>query len=92
MERPLVSIHECRMFATLREDRWLTANEIAERAGVVPRTARAYMVRLKGLGLVETEPLFPAHRHRLTATASRRSRSPYLQRLRQAAAILERSE
>ncbi len=83
-----VSNHELAVFRVLAEaqDRWVTSPEIAERADVAPRTARAHALNLVKLGVVERAEVFPANRYQLSANASEH---PYVRELIEAARVLD---
>ena len=88
MERNEVSRHEVLVFKALLEaDPWITAAEIAQRADVAPRTARAHALKLVRLNIVDQAEVFPAHRYRIAANASKRNRG-YFDRLYRAADAL----
>jgi DNA-binding IclR family transcriptional regulator len=88
MERSEVSRHEVSVYQTLAAagTGWLTSKEIAERAGVAPRTARAHALKLVQLGVVDQAEVFPGHRYRLAEHAAKRNRG-YVDRLTRAAEV-----
>ena len=88
MERNEISSHEAavwRLFQ-LNADRWLSSKEIALEAKIAPRTARAHVLKLSQLGVIDVAELFPAHRYRLSSKAIKRNRG-YTQRLDAAVCI-----
>lgn len=89
MERNEVSRHEIAVYKVLRDagQTWVTSGDIAERAQVAPRTARAHALKLVKLGLVDQAEVFPAHRYRLSEYADKRNRG-YVDRLSRAAEAL----
>ncbi len=87
MERNEISRHEVAVFKVLVDGGWLTSRDLAERASVAPRTARAHALKLVKLGIVDQAEVFPAHRYRLSEFAAKRNRT-YMDRLRQAAEVL----
>lgn len=87
MERNEISLHEVKAFLALRSaSDWITSKDIAERAGIAPRTARLHALRLVRLGIVDQAEVFPAHRYRLASNARNRNVN-YLQRLEQACEV-----
>lgn len=88
MEKNEVSIHEARLFLALRKagETWATSKEFAKAADVADRTARAHLLKLSNLGIVDTAEVFPAHRYRLAIKASKRN-GGYMQRLDAACAV-----
>jgi len=88
MERSEISRHEIAVFETLlKADGWITNREIAEQAGVAPRTARAHSLKLVQLGIADQAEVFPAHRYRISEFAAQRNRG-YTDRLARAAEAL----
>lgn len=88
VERNEVSRHEVLVFRSLAIDRWVTSRQVAETSGVAPRTARAHLLKLVRLGVVDQAEVFPAHRYRLSEFAAKRNRG-YTDRLDRAAEALE---
>lgn len=82
MERNEVSLHEVKVYLVFTADthHWLTSREVAERAGVAYRTARAHCYKLVGAGLLDQAEVFPGHRYRLSERAKSRNLA-YKQRL-----------
>jgi prophage antirepressor-like protein len=73
--RSEVSEHLIRVWTLMRDnDEWLTNRQIAHRAAMVNRTARAHTARLFKLGLLERFPTFPGHVYKLAPDA--RDKSP----------------
>ena len=88
MERSEVSRHEVAVYSALvSAEKWLTSADIATRAVVAPRTARAHAQKLVNLGIAEQAEVFPGHRYRLAEFADKRNRG-YLDRLERAADAL----
>jgi DNA-binding IclR family transcriptional regulator len=89
MERSEVSRHEVDVYRALAAagSAWLSNNEVAQRAGVAPRTARAHTLKLVRLGVAEQAEVFPGHRYRIAEFAEQRNRG-YVDRLRRAAEVL----
>lgn len=88
MERNEVSRHEIAVLKALLEaDTWLTNAEIADRAQVAGRTARAHTLKLVKLNVIDQAEVFPAHRYRISAHAMKRNRG-YFDRLHRAAEVL----
>jgi len=77
-----VSLHEVKVFGVFESQPkiWITSNEVASAAGVAQRTARAHCLKLTKLGMLDLAEVFPAHRYRLSAKASKRN-TAYHQRL-----------
>jgi len=87
MERNEVSVHELRVFLTLRSaTAWLSSKEIAQQSKVAERTARAHARKLAAMGLCDVAEVFPGHRYRWAEKAAKRN-AGYLQRLERAAEI-----
>ena len=87
MERNEVSLHEVKVYLVLKkEPAWITSKDIAKKAGVADRTARAHALRLVQLGIIDQAEVFPAHRYRLSENASKRNIG-YLQRLEKACEV-----
>ena len=81
METNEISLHLVRVFELAKaHPGWLTAKEIADRAGVAGRTARAHAAKLVQLGIFDVAEVFPGHRYRLSELAVKRNK-PMLQRL-----------
>jgi DNA-binding IclR family transcriptional regulator len=91
MEGKAISQHEVRIMHVLGEGRWLGTREIAELAGVAPRTARAHALSLVRLGILDQEQLSPGYRYRLSPYAASRNLD-YMQRLAHATEIFGRSQ
>jgi predicted ArsR family transcriptional regulator len=65
MEIIEVSEHLFRIYVTLRDsDSWLTAQQVAKKAKVAPRTARHHTTRLVSAGLLAQADVFPGPRYR----------------------------
>lgn len=89
MPRELASRHEVAVYKALLDagPEWLSSNQIAERASVSARTARAHALRLAQLGIIEQTEVFPGHRYRMRPDVDQSHRD-YATRLRQAATAL----
>jgi predicted transcriptional regulator len=89
MERSEVSRHEVDVYRVLLEagKAWMSSNQIAERADVSARTARAHALKLVRLGVAEQAEVFPGHRYRIAEFADKRNRG-YVDRLQRAASVL----
>lgn len=88
MEKNEVSIHEARVFSVFLANpkEWLTSKEIAEKADVAQRTARAHCLKLVQLGILDQAEVFPSHRYRMAEKADKRNRG-YFDRVKQAMEI-----
>jgi DNA-binding IclR family transcriptional regulator len=86
MEKNEISRHEILVYQALAEGKWVTNQEIADKTGVAPRTARHHTLRLVKLGIADQAELFPAHRYRLSEYAAKRNRG-YADRIGRAAEI-----
>lgn len=87
MERNEISRHEVLVFRALSVDKWLSSKDVAEASGVAARTARAHLLKLVRLGLIDQAEVFPGHRYRLSGHAMQRNRG-YTDRLARAAEVL----
>ena len=88
-ERNEVSVHEVKVFRALEStrDTWRTNREIAEIvSGVSYRTVRAHTMKLVRAGILDQADVFPAHKYRLSAQASKRNVG-YWRRLQAAAEV-----
>ena len=85
MDHPTISLHEVRLFRAMEAaaGQWLTSQEIAERADIDQRTARAHAKKLSGLRILEVIELYPGYRYRLS-TKNDRDRA-HIERLNRAA-------
>lgn len=83
-----ISIHQARAFRALQRsaDRWMTARELAEKAKVAPRSARAFAKRFVDNGVADQAEVFPGHRYRLSPMAAKRN-TGYLKRLEEACVV-----
>jgi predicted ArsR family transcriptional regulator len=86
METNEVSRHQVLVFRSLKDGTWVTSKEVAERAKVAERTARAHLKRLVDLGLLDEAKVFPGHRYRLSEKAEKRN-GAYVRRLEEAASV-----
>jgi DNA-binding IclR family transcriptional regulator len=67
-----ISAHQIRIFDFVSTaDCWVTSGEIAERAAVSQRTARALARKLVRLGVFQQAAVFPGHRYRLAVQPAR---------------------
>lgn len=82
METNEISIHEAKAYRVLVESSpaWLTHKELASKSEIALRTARAYTLKWKNLGIVEVAEVYPGHRYRLAVKADKRN-AGYVQRL-----------
>jgi hypothetical protein len=89
MERTEISIHEVRLFAFMEQNaaRWVTSKEAAAGAKIAERTARAHLLKLVGMNLIDQAEVFPGHRYQLSKLASKRN-TGYVTRLRRATEAL----
>ena len=84
MESSEVSLHLLKVYNFICDQKqWITAKDIAEGAGIAHRTARAHVLRLVRLGIVDQAEVFPAHRYKLSKLATKRNKA-FVQRLEQA--------
>lgn len=85
MERNEISLHEVKLFLAIkgRDGKWATSRDLAAEAGVAERTARAHLLKLVNLNVLDVAEVFPAHRYRLAGKAEKRNTS-YFVRLRNA--------
>lgn len=88
MEKNEVSIHEAKLFLVLRGGGtgWITSRDAAKASGISERTARAHLLKLAKMGLVDQAEVFPAHRYRLAAKADKRN-GGYVRRLESACEV-----
>ena len=88
MEKNEVSIHEAKLFLALRKagQKWITSKEVAKASGIRERTARAHLLKLATLGIIECAEVFPGHRYRIAAKADKRN-GGYLRRLESACEV-----
>jgi hypothetical protein len=65
-----ISTHLLAVFKYLRDNvGWHTAKAVAKGASVADRTARAHLIRLVRLNLVDQAEVYPGHRYRFSANA-----------------------
>ena len=87
METNEISHHLARIYSAVKTDLgWLTANDIAVRSSVSPRTARAHCLNLVKNGVFDQAEVFPAHRYRFSKMAGKRNRT-IVQRIEEACVI-----
>jgi predicted ArsR family transcriptional regulator len=71
LSTPTISRHEVQIFRELlNATEWLSTSELAEQAGVSPRTARAHVTKLVGQGIAERAEVFPGYRYRIAQRAT----------------------
>ena len=81
MERGEISVHEVRLFLVLQKaDSWMTSKQVAKDAEIAPRTARALLLKLSRLNIIDVAESFPGHRYKLSKMADKRN-GAYLRRL-----------
>lgn len=73
METNEISAHQLRVYQYAADHEWFTSAQLAQGAGVAPRTARAHARRFVQLGLFDQAEVFPAHRYRLSPLAEKRN-------------------
>lgn len=86
---PLMAIsrEEACFYVTLLDaTEWITAADLAAKAGVSGRSARLYCERYVGLGIAEVVKLHPAHRYAFCGGRNTADKK-YMQALQQAASI-----
>ena len=88
MERNEISEHEVRLFVALqkRGDQWATTKDLAAEAKIADRTARAHLLKLVRLNMLDVARVFPGHRYRLAGKADKRNQA-YIIRLENAASV-----
>lgn len=88
MEKNEVSEHEVRFYLAAKEikQEWATSKDLAEKANIAGRTARAYAKKYVSLGLFDVAEVFPAHRYRLSGMAKKRN-AAYVGRLEKAVEV-----
>ena len=88
MERSEVSLQEVKMYLALKANAsaWFTSKELAKKTAGNERTARAHLLKLVRLGIVDQAEVFPAHRYRISDKASKRNVA-YVQRLETACEV-----
>lgn len=64
---PTIGRHEVLVYRTLAADvdAWLSSAEVAERAGVAPRTARAHVAKLVDRSVAQRAEVSPGYRYRI---------------------------
>jgi predicted ArsR family transcriptional regulator len=86
MEDNEISLDEVLVYRVLYQSRgrWLSDRQLAQEIqGITVRSVRTHCLKLVKRGLVEQPNVFPAHRYRLSAAASRPDH-PYVRRLERA--------
>ena len=82
-----ISEHQVRAYLFLKSARgWVTAGQLADGAKIAPRTARHFAKLFVDLGIADLAEVFPGHRYRLSAKASKRNAS-YIKRIEGAASV-----
>lgn len=78
-----ISLHELRFYAAITEGvpQWMTSADLAKKAAISPRAARAYATKFAKLGILDVASVFPARRYRLAVKPP--SSSDYVKRLEQ---------
>ncbi len=91
MESKMISAHQLAVYDALRQlDGWSTSKEIAAKAGVAWRTARAHCLRLFRLGIFEqAEEVFPARHYRISRSHFTEKQAVYFARLNAAREVLQ---
>ena len=79
-KRNEISMHETAFYLAARDGEWHTANELAKRAQIAPRTARAFALKFVRLGLFTVANVWPAHKYCWSETAGKRNQN-YLHQL-----------
>jgi DNA-binding IclR family transcriptional regulator len=84
-----ISAHEVKLLLVFQRqpDRWLANGEVAEAAGISPRTARLHTSRLVDLGVLEVERVHPASKFRLAPEPGKVGKA-YLERWGRAREVL----
>lgn len=79
VETSQISEHQLRVFCFMMDlpDRWLSSQEIAQGAGVNPRTSRQYCKYFTEAGLFDMIEVFPGHRYRFSGMAEKRNPAIY---------------
>jgi hypothetical protein len=87
-----ISFHLVKVYVFLKKNSgWHTARKIAAGATVADRTARAHVLKMVQLGIVDQAEVFPAHHYRLSNLASKRNKT-FVQRIEEAMQIFGLSE
>lgn len=87
MERNEISLHQVKIWkAVTNHDGWITAKDVAEKAGVARRTASLHCLNLVKLGIFDLAEVFPAHMYRASEMGDKRNKA-YLLRLEKAANV-----
>lgn len=87
METNEISVHQARIFSTLKGNAgWMTADEVAEAAKVAGRTARAHLLRFVQAGIADQAEVFPSHRYRFSGLADKRHKT-FVERIERACEI-----
>jgi DNA-binding IclR family transcriptional regulator len=88
MEHNEISLHQVKVYQYVAAgQRWMTNKDIAQGAGVAPRTARQHTKALVNLGIFDQAEVFPSHAYRLSDKAKQRN-TAYLLRLQKAEEVL----
>lgn len=84
----MISEHLLSVYVAARDAcGWLTSAELASRAGVAPRTARAHVLTLWEAGILERREVSPGYRYRLTTGSGGRDES-FLAKIREALEVV----
>lgn len=82
-----ISEHQWKLYNVLKtHSGWLTAKEVALKAGISGSTSRQHCLRLVRAGILDQLEVFPGHRYRLAENAEKRNKT-YVQRLEQAGTV-----
>ena len=89
MESSEVSLHEAKVWRALKSSKgWMSNADIGRKTtDVAPRTVRAHVKKLAGLGLIDTLEVFPRHMYRVAGKHEKRN-SAYTNRLNMAEKVL----
>lgn len=82
-----ISFHMAKVYVFLKNNSgWHTSRKIAAAANIADRTARAHVLRMVQLGIVDQAEVFPAHHYRMSTLASKRNKT-FVQRIEEAMQI-----
>lgn len=88
-EHAEISWHLLQVWTLLRDSQeWLSNREVAQRAGVAPRTARAHTKYLTNLGMLDVHEIFPRHLYGVSERAARHNAGVF-HRLNALAAVMQ---
>ncbi len=85
MEANEISLHEVKLYRAIQKRGaiWATSKELANDSGIAERTARAHLLKLARLNVVDIAEVFPGHRYRISDKADKRN-AGYITRLERA--------